>query len=48
MNPIEENAGKILMALVEKGIGRAGEKIIDEEFHQKLEKMIERAISKKG
>ena len=26
----------------------AGEKIIDKEFHQKLEKMIERAISKKG
>jgi len=48
MNPIEENAGKILMALVEKGIGRAGEKIIDEEFQQKLENMIEQAISKKG
>ena len=48
MNPIEENTAKILMALVEKGIGRAGEKIIDEEFHQKLEKMIEQAISKKG
>ena len=48
MNPIEEKAAKILMALVEKGIEEAGKKIIDEEFQQKLENMIEQAISKKG
>lgn len=30
------------------GHEESGEKIIDEEFHKKLEKMIERAISKKG
>ncbi len=47
MNPIEEKAAKILMALVEKGIEEAGKKIIDEEFQQKLENMIEQAISKK-
>ena len=47
MNPIEEKAAKILMALVEKGIEEAeGEQIIDEEFQQKLEKMIEQVFLK--